>query len=127
MCRRIPPGWVGFLTFLVVAAIGRSQAPTVAIRIVEGDRAINSIKLRRGHDPVVQVADSAGEPVVGAAVTFLLPASGPSATFAVLQKRLAAMSDVDFGTMTARDFSLYQSQLSPKGSKYTKLHSFPLQ
>jgi len=28
--------------------------------------------------------------------------------------------------MTAREFILYQSQLSPKGSKYTKLQRFPL-
>jgi 2'-5' RNA ligase len=46
--------------------------------------------------------------------------------FAVLDKRLAAMDEFDFGTMTAREFILYQSQLSPKGSKYTKLQRFPL-
>jgi 2'-5' RNA ligase len=28
--------------------------------------------------------------------------------------------------MTPRDFFLYQSQLSPKGSKYTKLAAFDL-
>jgi 2'-5' RNA ligase len=28
--------------------------------------------------------------------------------------------------MTAREFFLYQSQLSPKGSKYTKLARFAL-
>ena len=52
---------------------------------------------------------------------------GPSATFAVLEKRLAAMGELDFGTMTAREFILYQSQLSPGGSKYTKLQRFALQ
>ena len=51
----------------------------------------------------------------------------PNSTFAVLEKRLAAMGDLDFGTMTAREFILYQSQLSPKGSKYTKLQHFPLE
>jgi 2'-5' RNA ligase len=51
---------------------------------------------------------------------------GPNATFTVLEKRLAAMGELDFGTMTAREFILYQSQLSPKGSKYTKLQRFPL-
>src|SRR5438094_10485301 len=81
MCRLRSQGWVCFLTVLVVAAIGHAQAPALAIRVVEGDRAINSIKLRRGHDPVVQVVDPSGEPVAGAAVTFLLPASGPGATF----------------------------------------------
>ena len=51
---------------------------------------------------------------------------GPNSTFAELQKRLAAMSALNFGTMTAREFFLYRSQLSPGGSKYTKLHSFSL-
>jgi RNA 2',3'-cyclic 3'-phosphodiesterase len=46
--------------------------------------------------------------------------------FAVLQKRLAEMSELNFGTMTAREFCLYQSQLSPSGSKYTKLEKFAL-
>ncbi|HYW37693.1 MAG TPA: RNA 2',3'-cyclic phosphodiesterase [Terriglobales bacterium] len=50
----------------------------------------------------------------------------PNATFAVLEKRLAAMGELDFGTMTAHEFILYQSQLSPAGSKYTKLQRFPL-
>ncbi len=49
-----------------------------------------------------------------------------NADFAVLHKRLAEMSEMDFGTMTAREFCLYQSQLSPGGSKYTKLEKFPL-
>ncbi len=52
---------------------------------------------------------------------------GPNAIFATLEKRLAAMGELDFGTMTAREFILYQSQLSPGGSKYTKLQRFPLQ
>jgi len=51
---------------------------------------------------------------------------GPNAAFAELQKRLAAMSELDFGTMTAHEFFIYQSQLSPGGSKYTKLQRFPL-
>jgi 2'-5' RNA ligase len=51
---------------------------------------------------------------------------GPNAVFTVLEKRLAAMGEVDFGTMTAHEFILYQSQLSPKGSKYTKLQRLPL-
>jgi len=52
---------------------------------------------------------------------------GPNTIFAVLEKRLAAMRELDFGTMTAREFILYQSQLSPGGSKYTRLQRFPLQ
>jgi 2'-5' RNA ligase len=44
----------------------------------------------------------------------------------MLQKRLAAIKEPNFGTMTAREFILYQSQLSPAGSKYTRLETFPL-
>jgi RNA 2',3'-cyclic 3'-phosphodiesterase len=51
---------------------------------------------------------------------------GPNSVFAVLEKRLAAMGDLDFGKITAREFILYQSQLSPRGSKYTKLERFAL-
>jgi 2'-5' RNA ligase len=51
---------------------------------------------------------------------------GPSTTFAALEKRLAAMGEIDFGAMPAHEFILYQSQLSPGGSKYTKLQRFPL-
>jgi RNA 2',3'-cyclic 3'-phosphodiesterase len=47
-------------------------------------------------------------------------------SFQILQERLAALPTPEFGTMTAHEFFLYQSQLSPKGSKYTKLASFPL-
>jgi 2'-5' RNA ligase len=56
---------------------------------------------------------------------------GPNSVFAVLQKRLSAMAELDsahleFGTMTADKFFLYQSQLSPAGSKYTKLESYQM-
>jgi 2'-5' RNA ligase len=51
---------------------------------------------------------------------------GPNTTFALLEKRLAAIGELDFGKMTAREFILYQSQLSPAGSKYTKLQRFAL-
>jgi len=51
---------------------------------------------------------------------------GPNSIFAALEKRLAAMGEINFGAMTAREFILYQSQLSPAGSKYTKLERFAL-
>jgi len=48
-------------------------------------------------------------------------------TFKFLQQKLAALPAPEFGTMTPREFFLYQSQLSPKGSTYTKLARFALQ
>jgi hypothetical protein len=73
--------WVTFLTILPLSVHGQTSPP-VSIHVVEGASAINSIKLRRGHDPVVQVVNGSGEPIAGATVTFLLPASGASGTFA---------------------------------------------
>jgi 2'-5' RNA ligase len=47
-------------------------------------------------------------------------------SFQRLQEKLSALPTPEFGTMTARAFFLYQSQLSPAGSKYTKLAGFRL-
>ena len=51
---------------------------------------------------------------------------GPGRVFQRLQEKLAAMPAPEFGTMTAREFFLYQSQLSRSGSRYTKLERFGL-
>jgi len=51
---------------------------------------------------------------------------GPNNAFARLQEKFAAMPTPEFGTMTAREFFLYQSQLSRSGSRYTKLERFAL-
>ena len=44
-----------------------------------------------------------------------------SQIFRTLHDRLSSAPVPGFGSMTAREFFLYQSQLSPKGSKYTKI------
>lgn len=51
----------------------------------------------------------------------------PNRVFQRLQEKLAALPAPEFGRMTPREFFLYQSQLSPKGSKYTKLERFALE
>ncbi|HMK31229.1 MAG TPA: RNA 2',3'-cyclic phosphodiesterase [Terriglobales bacterium] len=43
-----------------------------------------------------------------------------------LMDKLSSFPDPDFGTMTAREFYLYQSQLSPAGARYTRLERFAL-
>jgi RNA 2',3'-cyclic 3'-phosphodiesterase len=50
----------------------------------------------------------------------------PNVRFVRLQEKLAAMATPEFGTMTAREFCLYRSQLSPGGSRYTKIAQFVL-
>ncbi len=43
-----------------------------------------------------------------------------------LGEKVAALPPPDFGTMTAREFFLYASKLTPAGAEYTRLQSFAL-
>jgi 2'-5' RNA ligase len=52
--------------------------------------------------------------------------NGPNQAFQRLQERLAALPTPEFGTMTAREYFLYQSQLMRGGSRYTKIARFGL-
>jgi 2'-5' RNA ligase len=54
------------------------------------------------------------------------PGDGPKVKFDRLQQKLSAMPSPEFGTMTAREFFLYESRLSRGRSQYTKLERFPL-
>lgn len=45
-------------------------------------------------------------------------------TFKILQQELSALPAPEFGTMRPREFFLYLSKLSPKGSTYSKLAAF---
>jgi RNA 2',3'-cyclic 3'-phosphodiesterase len=50
----------------------------------------------------------------------------PPDPFRRLQEKLSSMPVPDFGSMTAREFFLYESRLSPEGSIYSKLARFPI-
>jgi 2'-5' RNA ligase len=50
----------------------------------------------------------------------------PNRSFQRLQEKLAALPTPEFGTMTAHEFFLYQSELGRGGSRYTKLSRFAL-
>jgi len=45
---------------------------------------------------------------------------------AEIQRAIAALTSVDFGTFTAQSFHLYLSKPGPSGSIYTQLADFPL-
>lgn len=49
-----------------------------------------------------------------------------SAGLGALRVKLETSAAPDFGTMTAREFCLYQSTLLPKGAQYTKLARYSL-
>jgi len=44
-----------------------------------------------------------------------------------LAEHLASLPAPEFGTMTAREFVLYESRLSPQGAQYIAQHRFPLE
>jgi len=50
----------------------------------------------------------------------------PNQAFQRLQEKLTAMRSPEFGTMTTREFFLYQSQPGRGGSRYTKIGRFEL-
>ncbi len=51
---------------------------------------------------------------------------GPNKSFQRLQEKLGVLPSPEFGTMTAREFFLYQSQLMRGGSQYTKIERFAI-
>ena len=54
------------------------------------------------------------------------PGDRRNSRFARLQEKLETLPPPEFGAMTATEFFLYESKLSPAGAQYTKLARFPL-
>jgi RNA 2',3'-cyclic 3'-phosphodiesterase len=99
------------------------QLGALASSVDEKMAALGIPKEDRAFSPHLTLARGAG----GSGTPRWRKGDGPNRSFQRLQERLAAMPAPEFGTMTAREFFLYQSQLSPKGSKYTKLARFALE
>jgi RNA 2',3'-cyclic 3'-phosphodiesterase len=51
----------------------------------------------------------------------------PAPGFHQVRARVEALPPPEFGTMTAREFYLYESKLSPAGAQYTRLSRYPLE
>ena len=69
------------LVLCFVSVIEVRADPALRIVILEGDGAINNIRARTAHDPVVEVRNEQDKLVPGASVTFRTPANGASAEF----------------------------------------------
>ncbi len=106
--------WVGMETGPQLAAL--------AAAIDEKMPALGIAKEDRAFSPHLTLARAGG----GSGSPRRRKGDGPNRTFQILQEKLDALPTPEFGSMTAREFFLYQSQLSPKGSKYTKLASLVL-
>jgi hypothetical protein len=83
----------------------QADGPKIEIVIVQGEGAINNIKLGVKPDPVVLIQDENQKPVPGATVTFFLPAEGPSGLFPNQSRILTLFSD-DKGKAMARGIRL---------------------
>ncbi len=96
------------LAVLLCAVLARSATIIPRIEVLEGDGAINNIRLHHAKEPVVRVEDQDGHPIPNVAVSFLLPDKGPSGSFADGQAVLTVMTD-DQGLAVGRG-------LRPNGS-----------
>jgi RNA 2',3'-cyclic 3'-phosphodiesterase len=79
-------------------------------------------KDERAYNPHLTLARGAG----GSGSPRWRKEDRPNQNFQRLQEKLATLPQPEFGKIAAREFFLYQSQLSPRGSKYTKLATFAL-
>ena len=99
------------------------QLAALAAAVDKATSELGIPKEERAFSPHLTLARGAGR---GGGAPGWRKGDGANSDFAVLQKRLGEMPELDFDTMSAREFCLYQSQLSPGGSKYTKLEKFGL-
>ena len=67
---------------MALAAASFAQIAILQIKVVEGEGAVHFPGARNLRPFSVEVTDETGRPVTGAAVSFHLPVSGPSGTFA---------------------------------------------
>lgn len=105
--------------------IGLQAGPQLASLAAQIDDKMASVgipKEDRAFSPHLTLARSAG----GSGNPRRSKTDAPNRIFQRLQEKLSVLSTPEFGTMTPLEFFLYQSQLSPKGSKYTKLAAFDL-
>jgi RNA 2',3'-cyclic 3'-phosphodiesterase len=56
-----------------------------------------------------------------------VPQERPARGLQQVRAQVETMLPLEFGTMTAREFYLYESKLSPAGARYTKLSRYPLE
>ena len=99
-----------------------TQLPALAAAIDDTTATLGIPKEDRAFSPHLTLARRGG----GSGSPRRQKDDSPNKVFQRLSEKLAAMPALEFGTMTAREFFLYQSVLSRDGSRYTKMERFPL-
>lgn len=103
------------------------QLPALAAAIDDslstlGIAKLGIVKEDRAYNPHLTLARGAG----GSGAPRWRKGDRPNRTFQHLQEKLSALPTPEFGIMSPHEFFLYESQLSPRGSKYAKLARFDL-
>lgn len=98
------------------------ELPSLAASVDEKLGAIGVPKEEHVFNPHLTLARRAG----GSSAPRRGKNDSRNRSFQKLQEKLSALPTPVFGTMPASEFFLYRSELSPGGSKYTKLAGFPL-
>ncbi len=103
----------------MVLAAQQPPAPRrISLVILEGEGAINNIKLRTARETIVQVEDENHKPVAGAVVAFLLPDSGPGGAFVTGSKSATIVTNSGGRAVMPR------MQLNPNGGRFEiKVHA----
>jgi RNA 2',3'-cyclic 3'-phosphodiesterase len=98
------------------------QLPTLAAAIDEATAAVGIAKEDHPFSPHLTLARGGGR----SGAPGWRKGDGHNKNFQILQEKLAALPTPEFGTMTAREFFLYESQLLRGGARYTKIARFAL-
>ena len=103
--------------------IGIQAGPNIATLAAVVDAALTPFTTTRERAPytphLTLARAGSGRPQRG-------PGDAPSARFQKLQEKLSGAPEPEFGTMTAREFFLYESKLSAAGAEYRKIERFAL-
>ena len=105
--------------------LGMESGPELAELATKIDRAMEPLGVERevrAYSPHLTLAR--GESRSGAPGR--RKGERPNKVFVQLRERLAEMPPLEFGTMTAREFFLYQSKLQRSGAQYTKISRWEL-
>ena len=102
------------------------ELATLAVAVDQQSARLGVPKEDRAFSPHLTLARDGARGVSSSGSPHRHKDDGPNRRFQRLQEKLTALPLPEFGTMTAHEFFLYRSQLSPGGSKYTKLARFEL-
>ncbi|MFZ0955989.1 MAG: RNA 2',3'-cyclic phosphodiesterase [Candidatus Sulfotelmatobacter sp.] len=109
--------------------VGIEAGPELATLAAMVDRQTGRLGIpreERGFSPHLTLARGGARGAHSSGSPHRRKEDGPNRSFQLLQEKLAVLPTPEFGTMTAREFYLYQSELGRCGSRYTKLSRFAL-